>query len=531
MKLRAKLLVVFSIGILLLFVQAGIVRYFVGQMQDAAHQLADVAKSRQLMNFIDDSTLGMRSSLGLAIEGSDAVAQVETVKVYKSDFDIQFNKLIAISKSLFADDRQISELKDSYDAFLEEYKAFESAGSDIDSISEQSLYLDDVLLSFAESLSVYNKVIDEKISALIQQEEAIRGKPTTYSTVVAVVAALVLLGFAWVISGYLVSVIRTLANRAASIAEGDLSGETLTVKGSDELSELTHAINRMSSSLRKIINNISDAFDELDDSLVTFTVITTESNEYVRLSSENISECLKAIIALGDDSKKITSRSNESVSSTQAALLEAQEGLSHVRNNSENVQELEAVIREAEIKVQALSDGTAKIQSILNVINDISEQTNLLALNAAIEAARAGEMGRGFAVVADEVRTLASRTLSSADEIKMMIESLRKNADEVVRIVGLSTKQSNVATQAASQAQESLSTFMDTIEVVGEHSADISSIVVIQEEATNNLSQQLQQIQLQQEKKIASTVKVNEETTKLKGLSRRIEILIHDFKC
>src|SRR5690606_6069506 len=103
-------------------------------------------------------------------------------------------------------------------------------------------------------------------------------------------------------------------------------------------------------------------------------------------------------------------------------------GRSTVLSSQDSVRQLFATLQESARMIDALAAKSDEIQSVVDVIRDVTDQTNLLALNAAIEAARAGEMGRGFAVVADEVRQLASRSGESATQIRTMIEGYVSDA-------------------------------------------------------------------------------------------------------
>lgn len=265
---------------------------------------------------------------------------------------------------------------------------------------------------------------------------------------ISVVVFVVCLVITLFVLNVIIKRIRGAVKQIQTIADGDLSGEAITFKKSEDESVLiSNAVGQLRMQLREIVTNISTNAKQL-----------TESSEMFIGKFSDISEGVSNVnIAVEEIAEDSTMQAQETASAGQ----QIENMAASIEQNVQNVGVLEGAVNKMQglsVQVSAvlndlvkISEKTAttveevgqittatnssadKIGEAVHMIQDIAQQTNLLSLNASIEAARAGDAGRGFAVVAEEIRRLSENSSASATEIETIVQELISNSNDSVK--------------------------------------------------------------------------------------------------
>jgi len=292
-------------------------------------------------------------------------------------------------------------------------------------------------------LSEYNQKLADKIN----NQDNIDAINTIILIIITILIAIIIsLSFGLYLSRMIPIRLNTISNWLREVANGNLSMADVKINANDELGEIGRWLNKTTQSLRSLVKQVIESAEKISNDskeLSTAADQTAHGSQQAAKSiqqlaqgsqqvfhniengASNISELNKVIQNISCEANDIAKLGNESETNANA-------GKEHVEKVINKINSIKIVSSEISVTIGELGRLSSEIETIVDLIKNISSQTNLLALNAAVEAARAGEHGRGFAVVADEVKKLADKSGKSTDKITTMIKEIQNKTSLAV---------------------------------------------------------------------------------------------------
>ena len=478
----------------------------------SVYTLTQVAKMVDNVNEVDElwmpnvSLLGMmngdvsdveRLALAIIVEQnpSETEKMNEALQLLLAKIEDERKQLLTMISGDARAEQLYEQFSMNYDEYVQKMPTFIDFGLKNDYDTSSKLHTEAYPLWYTANdiiaqLTEYgNSVSKEATSGSVKLAE----RAFTIVIVMTIITVLIGLCIALFIASMISRPIRKMSEAAAAIAEGDLTGERITLKNRDELGVLATSFNTMSQNLRSMIQSVSEtseqvaasseellasaeqnakASEQITETVEQLSVGTTNQVDMVSrssqamnemaLGSEQIAELAQSVAVSAVDAANQSSEGNK-------IIQQAVDQMGAVRNSITSLREL----------VTGLGERSAEIGTITEVINNIARQTNLLALNAAIEAARAGEHGSGFAVVAGEVRKLAEESSASAQQITQIVQLIQQDTDHAVQAVQVNSNETEMGIElvaAAGQAFEQISNVANKV------AADIEEVSAGSEE-------------------------------------------------
>ncbi len=274
-----------------------------------------------------------------------------------------------------------------------------------------------------------------------------------------------------------------ITKAAEKISQGDLTVR-IEVKGKNELSRISRAMNKIVESFSSNLKTMVESGKELRD-----------FSEKLREFSSSQEEKISSVARFAESVKSVATNTSASIEEVTSGIEEVASGAQTLSNMAQQLSDLsqdmsdsasdgkeslEGVAKDMEIVVQKAIDTSnvvsevakkaENIGSIVETISSIAEQTNLLALNAAIEAARAGEAGKGFAVVADEIRKLAEESRKATEDISKILNEMKDGS--------IRAKESTEETvESIKEAQKRVEDVKEKFNVIGEKVEEVRTMV------------------------------------------------------
>lgn len=517
--IKAQLSGMFGVALLVLVLLLGVTIYQFGASTTAYENIVEgpVARTMALQRAQMDYYKGVAEFRGYAAYGNETYAETTVKNLNESLDEVKKISTVTSSAATRQECEKIQTLLSSYNEDIKQAIVMKRANdpglsAHLTAAQKKAEQIDQ---RFAAAFTAQEGATNGLIEGLEAKESFIF--KTVITVCVVTVLAICVLIF-W-FSNKLARRVNNVRAELLAVSRLDLSTKDLFRTQNDEVGDMAEAVVEMKQALRGVVGQVRNSADTVaaaseeltstvEEQQRTSEIIANTSGEIASGSvqnTQNITDISAVIEEVTAGAEQMSASAAEVNKSTQEAVANANAGMQLIRKVVNQNETVEQSMKEISDVSASLVKGSAEIQEIVTVINNIAGQTNLLALNAAIEAARAGEAGRGFAVVAEEVRKLAEQSADATSHIGEIIRKMTAEIDFSVNVVGKANAEVANGKTAISETEKGFEDIVDRLDNVQAGIQQISHAVEETAKGMQNVVANVQNISAVAEETSAST--------------------------